>query len=112
MTKKEDVNENEQPAINNIIKYSVVLRCWSVPHEINIIDIIPYKNKFTHQEFFKFIDETGRLWENVRQDEVIRIKHFPDKKDFDDIDRLKRETKKLEDEETNKKPDFEDVSIQ
>ncbi len=99
------------PSPNELPKYSVILRFWSVPEEIEVTDIVSCQNRFTKANFVKFIDTDGRLWDNVPQDDVILITNYPSKEDIDDFMRLKRETVELNKLIASKKPDNDDVSI-
>jgi len=92
-------------------KYSVVLRFWNTPKELDVVDIVSCQNRFTKANFVKFIDTDGRLWDNVPQDDVILITNYPGKEDMEDFMRLKRETVELNKLIANKKPDRDDVSI-
>ena len=92
-------------------KYSVVLRFWSTPQELEVVDIVSCQNKFTKANFVKFIDTDGRMWDNVPQNDVILITNSPGKEDIEDFMQLKRETVELNKLIANKKPDMDDVSI-
>ncbi len=92
-------------------KYSIVLRFWSTPQEIEVTDIISCQNKYTKAYYYKFVDSTGRLWDNVPESDVIVIKNFPDKEDIDDFMRLRRETDELQNKLRNIRQDNMDVSV-
>lgn len=89
----------EQEPVKELPKYSIVLRIWNTPQEIEVMDYVGSENKITYQKHIKFIDSTGRLW-TVPEGDVILIRNFPDEKDIEDFQRLKREVaemnKKLE----------------
>lgn len=90
---------NQKTSPKTLPKYSIVLRVWNTPEEIEVEDYVGSVNKITRQGHIKFIDSTGRLW-TVPEGDVILIKNFPDKEDIEDFQRLKREVaemnKKLE----------------
>ncbi len=92
-------------------KYSIGLRFWSTPQEIEVTDIISCQNKYTKAYYYKFVDSTGRLWDNVPESDVIVIKNFPDKEDIDDFMRLRRETDELQNKLRNIRQDNMDVSV-
>lgn len=92
-------------------KHSIVLRFWSTPQEIEVDEIVFYKNRVNQQYYYKFIDSTGRLWENVPEDDVIVIENYPEKEHLEYFHRLKKQgeddAKRLSDE-----PEvYRDVSI-
>ncbi len=92
-------------------RYAVVLRFWNTPQELEVVDIVSCRNRFTQENYVKFIDTDGRLWDNVPQDDVILITNYPGKEDMEDFMRLKRETVELNKLIASKKPDMDDVSI-
>lgn len=107
-----ETTEQQQPLNTpRTPKYSVVLRFWNVPQELEVVDIVSCQNRFTKANFVKFIDTDGRLWDNVPQDDVILITNYPGKEDMDDFMRLKRETVELNKLIASKKPDMDDISI-
>jgi Mg2+ and Co2+ transporter CorA len=124
MTERKEITEIEAKAEEleaNIVtdqtktpappKYSVVLRFWNTPFELDIVDIVSCQNRFTKANFVKFIDTDGRMWDNVPQDDVLLITNCPGKEDIEDFMRLKRETVELNKLIASKKPDMDDVSI-
>jgi len=92
-------------------KYSMIPRFCSTLQVIDVIDYIPCQNKFSKESYIKFFDSEGRLWENVREGDVIIIKNFPDKEDTDDFERLKRESLELNKILKKKAQKDEDISI-
>ncbi len=101
--------QNEQNPVKELPKYSIVLRIWNTPEEIEVIDYVGSVNKITHQGYIKFIDSTGRLWV-VPEGDMILIRNFPDKKDIDDFQRLKKEVAELEKKhEKQVKPEYNEV---
>jgi len=110
------VNEqllNEQSIKPKMIpRFSVVLRFWSVPEEIEILDIIFCEHDITHQIICHFIDSEGRLWTDVPRSDIILIRKFPTKEDIENFVRLKFESARLEKElELHPKKEHRDVSI-
>lgn len=75
-------------------KYSIVLRFWNTPQEIEVTDYVGTVNKVTHQGHIKFFDTTGRMW-IVPEGDCILIRNFPDKEDIEDFQRLKREVEEM-----------------
>ncbi len=106
MDEKEDSSTNISTA-----KYSIVLRFWNTPQEIEVDELVSCQNIFTHGFYYKFIDSTGRLWDNVPESDVIIIKNYPDKKDMDDFLRIKKETDELGKKLMQPKQSHIDVNI-
>ena len=106
-----DINEQFQEHVpGKIPKYSVVLRFWQNAQEIEIEDYISCHNTESNFYFYKFIDSSGRLWENVPVSDAIIIKNLPDKTDLEKFMEIKRQMKEFENQPIpNKKID--DVSI-
>ena len=75
-------------------KYSIVLRFWNTPQEIEVMDYVGTVNKITHKGNIKFIDSVGRLW-TVPEEDVVLIRNFPDKEDIEDFQRLQREVEEM-----------------
>lgn len=101
----------EESDKTTLTKYSIVPKFWGEPNEIAVTDMVSCQNKYTKELLLKFFDSEGRLWENVKENDVIVIKNFPDKEDVEDFMRLKHETEKLNKQTMIEKPQYEDVSI-
>uniref|UniRef100_A0A6M3IIC5 Uncharacterized protein n=1 Tax=viral metagenome TaxID=1070528 RepID=A0A6M3IIC5_9ZZZZ len=88
MTKKKQIKE---PAGFDT-KYSVVLRFWSTPQELGVVDIVYYQNAITKKFFYKLIDYMGRMWENVPEDDLIIIENIPGKKAIESFNLIKKQS--------------------
>lgn len=104
--------KSEESPVTAQPKYSVILRFWNTPQEIELLDIAFCQNRVTKQFFYKFLDVEGRLWENVPEQDVVIINNFPDKELVEDFKRLSREAKELEKQAYSAKKVNDDVSIQ
>lgn len=111
---EQPINEqptNEQPT-TPITKFSVILRFWNVPQEIEVKDIIYCEHTITKQIVCHFIDSAGRLWTDVPRSDIIIVRNFPTKEDIENFIRIKFESIKLEKElELHPKKEHHDVSI-
>ena len=112
-----DINATDTANNMNInknlkLKYSIILRFWSTPQEIAITDFVYCQNNATKLCFYKFIDEMGRLWDNVPEQDVIIIENYPDKEQLDSFIDIKFKSIELEKQMKNGKPVIQhDVNV-
>ncbi len=85
------MSETEENITQSLPKYSIVLRFWSTPQEIEATNIVLCEDKYTKQVTYKFIDSIGRIWYDVPFSDVIVIKNYPDKDDIDNFAHLEHE---------------------
>lgn len=75
-------------------KYSIVLKFWNTPQEIECVDYVHSMNKFTKRTYVEFIDTKGRLWQ-VPEDDCIIVRNVPDNDDKEYFERIKKETEEF-----------------
>lgn len=107
----EQINEQTEQTPGKIPKYSVVLRFWSTPQEVEVDDIILCQDTYTHEYYYQFFDSTGRLWKNVPKNDVILIENFPGKKSVERYTEIKKQISDYEKEQLKCKPQEVDVNI-
>ncbi len=113
--KKMNDKEIVEESIPTGTKYSVVLKFWSVPHEIPLISMVLCEHKITKQLTYKFLDSEGRIWHDVPINDVIRIQNYPNKEDIESYSKLLQESKKAEEQAIEQSKNvplkIEDVNI-
>lgn len=108
-TTENNIINNDKSKLNEMPKYSVVLRFWNTPQEIEVVDYVGSINNITKQGYINFIDSSGRLWK-VPESDFILIKNFPDKIDIEDFQRLKKEVEEMNKKlEKKEKPVYNEV---
>lgn len=105
---KQESTEESMPAGT---KYSVVLRFWSVPQEIQVVSIVPCEDRITKCLTYKFLDSDGRIWHDVPFSDVIIIQNYPNKEDVENYSNLIKQSENASEQLKNTPQNIRDVNI-